>query len=72
MKTELEKEILNTMTKNLNNWKGPFYFNRSDARISVPKYNPSMGWTLNFASPYSYILMFAIALIIILFTHFLK
>jgi len=71
MKTKLEKEILNAMIENLNNWKGPFYFNRNDPRILVPKRNPSMGWTLNFASPYSYILLIAIALIII-FTKFLK
>ena len=71
MKTELEKEILNTISKDLNNWKGPFYFNRRDSRILVPKFNPLMGWTLNFASPYSYISLLAIVLIIIL-TLFLK
>ena len=71
MKTELEKEILNTMSKDLNNWKGSFYLNRRDARILVPKFNPLMGWTLNFASPYSYISLLAIVLIIIL-TLFLK
>lgn len=33
------------------NWRGPFciYSSKSDNRIWVPKRNPSMGWTLNFA-----------------------
>ena len=72
MKTKLEKEILDTMSKNPNNWKGIFYFNRKDLRILVPKFNSLMGWTLNFASPYSYIWLIATILIIITFTRFLK
>ncbi|MES2779617.1 MAG: DUF5808 domain-containing protein [Bacteroidota bacterium] len=34
---------------------GLFYFNRNDKRIFPPKRNPSMGWTINFANPYSVI-----------------
>jgi len=71
MKTKLEKEILDTMSKNLNNWKGIFYFNHRDPRILVPKFNPAMGWTLNFASPYSYLFLIAIVLIVIA-SQFLK
>lgn len=58
---KLEKEMRKPMTDNPNNWKGPFYFNRKDYRLIVPKSNPTMGWTLNFASPYTFI---AIAVII--------
>jgi uncharacterized membrane protein len=54
---KLEKEMRNTMTDNPNNWKGPFYYNRKDYRLLVPKCNPSMGWTLNFASPYAWVTM---------------
>ena len=65
MKTKLQKEILDAKSKNPNNWKGIFYFNRKDPRLLVPKFYPSMGWTLNFASPYTY--LFVIAVFIIIF-----
>jgi len=48
MKKKLEKEIIDSMNKNPNNWKGIFYVNSKDPRIIVPKINPLMGWTLNF------------------------
>ncbi len=70
MKTKHDKEFLNTMSKNPNNWRGIFYFNRKDPRLTVPKLYPSMGWTLNFASPYSYLFIIAIILIIIASTYF--
>jgi uncharacterized membrane protein len=54
---KLEKEMRKPMTDNPHNWKGPFYFNRRDYRLLVPKNNPSMGWTLNFASPYAWVTM---------------
>ena len=60
MKSRAGKEIENTMNKNPNNWKGIFYFNKQDYRIIVPKKNPYLGWTLNFASPYTYIFLLAI------------
>ena len=64
MKTKAGKEIENTMNKNPNNWwKGILYFNRSDHRLIVPKNNPYLGWTLNFASPYTYLFLIAIAAI---------
>lgn len=55
MKTKLEKAIYDSMTSNPNNWKGIFYKNSNDPRVLVKRvYNPK-GWTLNWASPYSYI-----------------
>ena len=45
---------------------GLFYANRDDSRIFVPKSNPWMGWTLNFANPYSYIVLAGIILIIVI------
>jgi uncharacterized membrane protein len=65
MKTKLENAILDSMSKNPNNWKGIFYFNSKDPRILVRKINPSMGWSFNFASPYSYIALTCIVLITI-------
>lgn len=72
MKNKLDKVILDTMTNNPENWKGPFYFNKKDYRILVQKRNPAMGWTLNFASPYAYISLAAIAIIIVLSRYFLN
>ena len=71
MKIKLDKEILDTMSKNPNNWKGVLYFNRKDPRLMVPKLYPSMGWTLNFASIYTYLLIIAIVLIIVAAKYFL-
>jgi uncharacterized membrane protein len=70
MKTKAGKEIENTMNKNPNNWKGIFYFNRNDYRIIVPKNNPYMGWTLNFASPYTYLFLIAIAAFAVISEYF--
>jgi uncharacterized membrane protein len=72
MNKKIEKEILNTMSKDPGNWKGMFYFNRKDYRILVPKFYPSMGWTLNFASPYSYLSLVAIILAVIASTYLIK
>jgi uncharacterized membrane protein len=69
---KLEKEMRKPMTDNPNNYKGPFYFNAKDYRLLVPKSNPSLGWTLNFASPYSYITFAAIAVIVVLTIVFKK
>lgn len=48
------------------NWKwGILYFNKRDHRIIVPKRNPIMGWTFNFAHPAGYIFLILILLIIV-------
>lgn len=48
------------------NWKwGIFYFNKKDHRIMVPKRNPILGWTFNFAHPAGYILLISLFLLII-------
>ncbi len=65
MKSKLDREILNHMRKDPKNWRGPFYVNSKDPRIFVPKYNPAMGWTLNFASPYTYLAFILIVLIVV-------
>ena len=68
METKLDKEILDSTSKNPGNWKSIFYFNRNDYRLIVPKQNPMLGWTLNFSSPFTYITIIAIVLIVIAFT----
>jgi len=57
------KETKDQWHSNPNNWKwGIFYFNKEDKRLLPPKRFKSMGWTVNFANPYS--ILFMIALII--------
>ena len=70
MKPKLDQAILDSMSKNPNNWKGVFYFNRNDPRLIVPKLYPALGWTLNFASSYPYITIICVILIIAVFNYF--
>ena len=39
---------------------GIFYFNPKDPRIILPKRIKEMGWTLNFANPYSWLIIIGI------------
>jgi len=56
----------NEMQQDINHWKmGVIYFNRKDSRVLVPKRVPTMGWTLNFANPRVYLIIVAIASVII-------
>lgn len=63
MKRKLDQHILNGMSKDLSNWHGPFYCNRKDPRLLVPKYHFLLGWTFNFSNPYFYLILVAIVLI---------
>lgn len=65
MKNKLGNNILNNMSEDPGNWKGPFYFNRKDPRLSVPKQDPSLGFTFNFASPFAYLTILAIIIILV-------
>lgn len=65
MKSKLDRAILDSMSRNPNNWKGIIYYNPNDPRLIVRKIYPSMGWSFNFASPYSYLTLTSIILITI-------
>ena len=65
MKIKLEQQLLDAMSKDPNNWKGPIYFNRKDPRLIVPKLEPLRGSTFNFGSIYTYITLGAIIIIVI-------
>lgn len=43
-------------------WK-MFYFNPADERLIVPKPNPNMGITLNFAKPKAYLILLPLILV---------
>lgn len=66
MKLKYDKEYLNTMSRDLSNWKGPFYINRKDPRLMVPKLSPSLGWTLNFADPRAYVAIIVLLSVIVI------
>jgi uncharacterized membrane protein len=63
MKSKLEKSFLDSMSRNPANWRGLFYYNRKDPRMMVRKLEPGLGWTLNWANPYSYVLLMCLILI---------
>jgi len=67
MKTQFEQYELDRMRNDPENyiW-GIFYFNPKDSRFFVPKRNYWMGWTLNFANPYSYLIILGIIIFAIL------
>lgn len=51
----------NRMINDPGNYKwGIFYYNPGDSRFIVPKRNRLMGWTLNFAHPFSYLVLLSI------------
>lgn len=57
----------NWMERNPDNYKwGMFYYNAQDERVVVPKINPGLGWTFNFARPSAYLLLIGIMAIIAL------
>jgi uncharacterized membrane protein len=51
--------------KDPNNWKGGFfYFNPKDKRLFPPKRFPGMGWTINFANPFSYVAIVGVIILL--------
>jgi len=66
-----DDDPLDRMRNDPENYKwGIFYFNRKDPRMLVPKRNRLMGWTMNFASPYSYLILICIAAFAIFMSSF--
>lgn len=60
---EPSEETKNAWHKNPNNWKlGLFYFNKEDKRLLPPKRLSALGWTVNFANPYSVLILLLILL----------
>jgi len=52
------KETLEQWHKDPNNWIwGLFYFNKKDKRLLPPKKIAAMGWTVNFANPFSVLIL---------------
>jgi uncharacterized membrane protein len=50
---------------------GIFYYNKNDKRIFPPKRNPNLGWTINFANPYSVLAFVALLTAVYFFSTWL-
>jgi|LakMenEpi03Aug12_release.lakeMendotaPanAssembly.Ray.scaffolds.fasta_scaffold4776470_1 uncharacterized membrane protein len=60
-------EANSNIDKDKKNWKLKlFYYNSHDKRMIVPSKNPVFGPTLNFASPYTAILLIAVVALVLL------
>ncbi len=61
MRSQYEQHELDEMRKNPDNYKwGIFYFNPKDPRCFIRRRNIGMGVSLNFANPYSYLIILSI------------
>ena len=61
MKTRFDPDKFDNNRTNPEYYKwGIFYYNPQDSRIILPKRIPWMGWTLNFANLWSYIIILGI------------
>ncbi len=73
MKTKFDQFENDRMIDDPVNYKwGIFYFNPKDRRIVVPKRSRVMGWTLNFANIYTYLLLFGLILIGLIYVYLNK
>jgi uncharacterized membrane protein len=71
MKSRFERNKFDRMRTDPEFYKwGIFYFNPQDSRIVLPKRNPWMGWTMNFANLWSYVIILFIIGIAILIGYF--
>jgi uncharacterized membrane protein len=61
MKRKFEDDEEESWRNDPENYKfGIFYFNPNDPRIFVPKRIKELGWTLNFANPFSWLIIIGI------------
>ena len=49
-----DRKALEAWRNQPEHWKGPFYFNRADKAVFVPKRKYGEGYTLNFVRPSAY------------------
>jgi uncharacterized membrane protein len=73
LKENPRQEEFNRWHDNSDNWKaGIFYYNKADDRLMVPKRIEGMGWTINFANPYSIISFVVLIIAIIILGNIFK
>lgn len=72
MKRPYDQHEHDLMIHNPDNYKwGSIYYNPRDSRVFVPKRKKNIAWTLNFASPYTWVILLVIVLLIYIL-NFLK
>jgi len=65
------RELYDQWHNNPSNWRmGVFYYNKQDKRLFPPKRLMGMGWTVNFANPYSYLTLLGIIILFIVIVKF--
>jgi hypothetical protein len=65
MQQPTDKETKEQWRTNPDNWKwGIFYYNKEDKRLLPPKIFKAMGWTINWANPYSILFMLVLIAVI--------
>lgn len=63
---------MKTIKKDKSPWYlGVFYYNKEDKRLFLPK-RTKLGWTVNFANPYSVLAMLLVVLGILGLSYLLK
>jgi len=67
------KETFDAWHDDPKNWiLGIFYYNKLDKRLLPPKRIKYLGWTMNFANPYSYLTLLAIIAVLIAIIKYIK
>jgi uncharacterized membrane protein len=64
MTNNAKKQNPELMNNDVAKWFGPFYFNKNESRIIVPKMDPSQGGSFNMASPYAILILLVIVALI--------
>lgn len=73
MKSRYNPSDFNRLEKNPEHYKwGIFYFNSDDKRIILPKRNQWMGWTLNFANLWTYVILGAFIIVAVIVGYYSK
>ena len=71
--TDPNKQLFDMWHNDPDNWKlGLFYFNPKDKRIFPPKKFAGLGWTINFANPYSVFAFLLLLLLVIVVTRLIR
>lgn len=69
----MKQSEMDEMRMDPGNYKwGIFYFNPGDSRVILPKRNAWMGWTLNFAHPFSFLFLLGLILVAVLIGKIVK
>jgi uncharacterized membrane protein len=65
-KDKPDKELFDQWHDDPSNWRmGIFYYNKKDKRLFPPKRLRGLGWTVNFANPYSFLTLLVIIILIL-------